>query len=116
MVALAHTGRYAFGVWDTSYMESNTETIGRLIHDLLALDSGRMACRVNWKPLARCWTTKVVMPLGNHLTTFGGQYLAGGNASMVSRRGNLNFTQNALFAEDEWSLADTFKLTLGGTL
>ncbi len=32
---------------------------------------------------------------------------------MAWRRRNLTFTQKALFAEDEWSLADTFKLTLG---
>jgi outer membrane receptor for ferrienterochelin and colicins len=28
--SLSHTGRYAFGVWDTSYMENKTETIGRI--------------------------------------------------------------------------------------
>ncbi len=107
--SLAHTGRYGFGVWDTSYMVNKTETIGRLIPPGVPGAGGPRTLETTSKVL----DTKLVMPWGNHLTTVGGQYW---KAKMVDgvAPDQFDFTQKALFAEDEWSLAETFKLTLGG--
>ena len=106
--SLAHTGRYSFGVWDTSYMQSTTETIGRLIPTGVPGAGTPRTLETTSKVL----DTKLVMPWGNHLTTLGGQYWQAQMQDGVAPV-QFDFTQKALFAEDEWSLADTFKLTLG---
>ncbi|WP_286997610.1 TonB-dependent receptor domain-containing protein [Comamonas sp. UBA7840] len=113
--SLSHTGRYAFGVWDTSYMENKTETIGRINPTTLTgagLSGGGLPRQL--ETTSKVLDSKVVMPLGNHLTTLGGQYMQVEMIDGVSTTGKWNFKQHALFAEDEWSLTDSFKLTLGG--
>ncbi len=106
--SLAHTGRYSFGVWDTSYMVNTTETIGRLIPPGVPGAGGPRTLETTSKVL----DTKLVMPWGNHLTTVGGQYWKAKMEDGVAPT-QFDFTQKALFAEDEWSLAETFKLTVG---
>nr|WP_156919946.1 TonB-dependent receptor [Comamonas composti] len=108
--SIAHTGRYGFGTWDSSYMVNQTETIGRTIPKGTpgAVEGGPRTLEVQSKVL----DTKLVMPWANHLTTLGGQWW---QASMVDGVApeQFKFTQKALFAEDEWSLTQDFKLTLG---
>lgn len=112
--SLAHTGRYGFGVWDTSYMENTTETIGR-INPLSLGGAGLPGAGLprTLESTSKVLDSKLVMPWGNHLTTIGGQWMEAEMIDGVSTEGKWEFTQKALFAEDEWSLADTFKLTLG---
>lgn len=113
--SLSHTGRYGFGVWDTSYMENKTETIGRINPTTLTgagLSGGGLPRQL--ETTSKVLDSKVVMPLGDHLTTLGGQYMEVEMIDGVSTTGKWNFKQHALFAEDEWSLTDSFKLTLGG--
>ncbi|GAA6119896.1 TonB-dependent receptor [Acidovorax sp. FG27] len=107
---LAHTGRYAFGTWDTSYMVNRTETIGRTIPPGTpgAVPGSARTLEVE----SRVLDTKVVLPWSSHLTTVGGQWWDAEMTDGVAP-GAFAFTQKALFAEDEWSLTETFKLTLG---
>lgn len=108
--SLAHTGRYGFGTWDTSYMVNRTETIGRTIPPGTpgAVAGGPRTLEVQSKVL----DTKLVVPWSNHLTTVGGQWWDAEMEDGVAP-GKFKFTQKAVFAEDEWSLAQSFKLTLG---
>ena len=112
--SLAHTGRYSFGVWDTSYMANTTETIGR-INPLTLNGAGLPGAGLprTLETTSKVLDTKLVTPWGNHLTTVGGQWIDAEMVDGVSTAGRWEFTQKALFAEDEWSLAETFKLTLG---
>lgn len=56
--------------------------------------------------------SKLVLPWGAHLTTLGGQWWDAEMKDGVAPN-KFAFTQKALFAEDEWSLTDAFKLTMG---
>jgi outer membrane receptor for ferrienterochelin and colicins len=56
--------------------------------------------------------SKLVLPWGTHLTTLGGQWWDAEMKDGVAPN-KFAFTQKALFAEDEWSLSDAFKLTMG---
>lgn len=107
---LAHTGRYGFGTWDTSYMVNETETIGRTIPPGTpgAVAGGARTLHVQSKVL----DTKLMLPWGNHLTTVGGQWWDAEMKDGVAP-GTFAFTQKALFAEDEWRIVDSFALTLG---
>ncbi len=108
--SIAHTGRYGFGTWDTSYMVNSTETIGRTIPPGTpgAVAGGPRTLEVK----SKVFDTKLVTPWSNHLTTLGGQWWEAEMEDGVAP-GKFEFTQKALFVEDEWSLVDTFKLTLG---
>lgn len=107
--SLAHTGRYAFGIWETSFLHNKTETVGRLIPPGV---SGAGTPR-NLETTSKVLDTKLITPWANHLTTFGGQYWKADLMDGVVAD-KFDFTQKALFVEDEWSLTDDFKLTLGG--
>lgn len=107
---LAHTGRYGFGTWDTSFMVNRTETLGRTIPPGTpgATPGAARTLEVESKVL----DSKLVLPWGSHLTTLGGQWWDAEMKDGVAPS-KFAFTQKALFAEDEWSLTDAFKLTLG---
>jgi len=107
---LAHTGRYGFGTWDTSYMVNETETIGRTIPPGTpgAVAGSARTLHVQSKVL----DTKLMLPWGNHLTTVGGQWWDAEMKDGVAP-GTFAFTQKALFAEDEWRITDAFALTVG---
>lgn len=109
-VTLAHTGRYGFGTSDTSYMVNRTETIGRTIPPGTpgAVAGSARMLEVESKVL----DTKLMLPWGEHLTTVGGQWWGAEMKDGVAP-GVFAFTQKAVFAEDEWSLTQRFKLTLG---
>jgi outer membrane receptor for ferrienterochelin and colicins len=109
-ITLAHTGRYGFGTWDTSFMLNRTETLGRTIPPGTpgATAGAARTLEVESKVL----DSKLILPWGSHLTTLGGQWWDAQMKDGVAP-GRFAFTQKALFAEDEWSLTDRFKLTLG---
>jgi len=109
-LTLAHTGRFGFGTWDTSFMVNRTETMGRTIPPGTpgATPGAARTLEVESKVL----DSKLVLPWGAHLTTLGGQWWDAEMKDGVAPN-KFAFTQKALFAEDEWSLTDAFKLTLG---
>ncbi|WP_136248789.1 ligand-gated channel protein [Halomonas borealis] len=62
--------------------------------------------------------TKMVLPLGAHMLTLGGQYENqrledGGNQSRTSSLSELERYRWALYAEDEWRMTEAFSLTGG---
>lgn len=100
--AITHTGRWSLGQSETYLQQERIENPGR---DMTVENS--------------VFNTQTSLYLGNHITTLGGQYryedltdkgnqLAG--AEDVDRLTRWSW---ALFAEDEWSLTDSFALTTG---
>lgn len=115
---LAHTGRFDFGTWDSSFMHNTTETLGRLIPEVLAPQHRPAGTQPNdpreLKIRNLVFDTKLVTPLGtdHHLFTLGGQWWS---ARMTDTLVGSPMThrQWSLFAEDEWSLKEDLTLTLG---
>jgi len=113
--SIAHTGRFSFGNLETSYTDTTTETIGRINPNTLTgagLPGAGQAREL--KTTNKILDSKLITPWGNHLTTIGGQLLKAEMIDGVSTVGQWKLTQKALFIEDEWSLAESIKLTLGG--
>lgn len=105
---LAWTARLGIGTLDASLMESRTETIGRLIPPgVPGAGTARTLENVN-----TVFDAKLVSSIGNHMLSIGGQYW---EASMVDgvAPDTFEFTQWAVFAENEWRLRDDLNLTLG---
>ncbi|MET0265598.1 MAG: TonB-dependent receptor [Duganella sp.] len=107
---LAHTGRLGWGTIDSSYMVNQTETIGRTIPPGTpgAVAGGPRTLEVE----SRVFDTKLVLPWGNHMSTIGAQWWKAEMTDGVAPR-KFEFTQKALFLEDEWRLAEKLALTLG---
>ena len=107
---LSHTARLGFGTLDSSYMVNQTETLGRTIPPGTpgAVAGSARTLEVE----SRVFDTKLVLPWGNHMSTIGAQWwkaeMTDGVAPTI-----FEFTQKALFAEDEWRLLESFALTLG---
>jgi outer membrane receptor for ferrienterochelin and colicins len=91
-------------------MVNRTETMGRTIPPGTpgATPGAARTLEVESKVL----DSKLVLPWGTHLTTLGGQWWDAEMKDGVAPN-KFAFTQKALFAEDEWSLSDAFKLTMG---
>lgn len=109
-LTLAHTGRYGFGRWDTSYMVNRTETVGRTIPPGTpgAVAGSPRTLEVE----SRVLDSKLVTALGRHLVTVGGQWWEAEMKDGVAPQ-TFSFTQKALFLEDEWRIVDSFGLTFG---
>ena len=106
---LAHTGRYGFGTWESSVLDSRTETIGRLIPPGVA---GAGTPRSLWNDNIVV-DTKLVAPLGDaHMLSVGGQWWRSEMQDGVALD-RFKHRQIALFVEDEWRFAEDFALTLG---
>ncbi|SPS00809.1 TonB-dependent outer membrane iron transport protein (precursor) [Cupriavidus taiwanensis] len=99
--ALSHTGRWGFGVSDSYIQQEEFDNRSRQMK-IKNLDA-----RTSW-----------AMPLGNHMLSVGAEYL---NQRLNDQTGNqiaggpnqVERYQWALFAEDEWRLAQSFALTGG---
>ena len=59
-LTLAHTGRFGFGTWDTSFMVNRTETMGRTVPP--GTPARHRALRARWRWKARCWTASWSCP------------------------------------------------------
>jgi outer membrane receptor for ferrienterochelin and colicins len=109
-LTLSHAGHLGFGKLDSSYMVNQTETLGRTIPPGTpgALAGSARTLEVE----SRVFDTKLVFPIGNHMTTIGGQWW---KAAMIDgvAPADFEFTQKAVFIEDEWRLIDDFALTFG---
>ncbi|MDR5867369.1 ligand-gated channel protein [Halomonas koreensis] len=99
--ALSHDGHFGFGSTE-SYLQQ--ETVDNPSRDM------------NYRSTVA--NTKGVLPLGEHILTLGAQYEEqrledGGNQSETSDLDELTRWRWAVFAEDEWRLAEAFSLTGG---
>ncbi len=105
---LAWTGEFEIGTLDSSLMRSRTETIGRLIPPgVVGAGTPRSLESEN-----TVFDTKLVSSLGAHMLSVGGQYWEASMVDGVAPQ-EFEFTQWAIFAEDEWRFAEDFSLTLG---
>jgi outer membrane receptor for ferrienterochelin and colicins len=119
-VAVGHTARLGFGTIESSVTHSRTETLGRTIPRdavgpaapwLRPTDVGRPR---ELETVNTVVDTKLVAPLGErHVLTTGAQWWdAELTDGLLARKHGQ--TMWALFAEDEWKLADSLTATIGG--
>lgn len=110
-IALSHKANFDIGTLDSSLMYNITETKGRLVPPGTPGKSTGSDRELSNDNLV--FDTKLVMPLGDHMVSLGGQWW---DASMTEGLVSDDFEQTtwALFAEDEWWLLDDLALTLGG--
>jgi len=107
---LSHTGRFGFGTLDSSYMVNKTETLGRTIPPGTpgAVAGSARTLEVE----SQVFDTKLVLPLGKHMATVGAQWWKADMTDGVAPS-KFEFTQKALFVEDEWQLLENVALTFG---
>ena len=105
---LAWSARLGFGALDTSLMQNTTETIGRLIPPGVAGAGTPRKLEAQNQVL----DAKLVTDFEGHMLSVGGQWWEAEMVDGVVSEA-FDFRQWALFAEDEWSLRDDLKLTLG---
>ena len=107
---LSHTGRFGFGTLDSSYMVNKTETLGRTIPPGTpgAVAGSARTLEVE----SQVFDTKLVLPLGKHMATIGAQWWKADMTDGVAPK-KFEFTQRALFLEDEWQVLDSVALTVG---
>nr|WP_314633628.1 TonB-dependent receptor [uncultured Janthinobacterium sp.] len=107
---LSHTGRFGFGTLDSSYMVNKTETLGRTIPPGTpgAVAGSARTLEVE----SQVFDTKLVMPLGKHMATVGAQWWKAEMTDGVAPK-KFEFTQKALFVEDEWQVLENVALTFG---
>ncbi|MDC8804189.1 TonB-dependent receptor [Halomonas pacifica] len=122
-LAIGHTGRFSAGTLESSLMRNTTETLGRTIpgdrnggdfgQPLPALPQLTIGSPRTLETTNTVLDSKFVMPLGDHMATFGGQWM---DSELTDGLATETFAQTtwALFAEDEWLLRDDLALTLGG--
>ncbi|WP_027965876.1 TonB-dependent receptor domain-containing protein [Halomonas halocynthiae] len=110
-ITLSHTANLELGTLDSSLMHNRTETLGRLIPPGTPGKVAKSERELTNDNMV--FDTKLVMPLGDHMVSLGGQWW---DASMTDGVATDKFEQTtwALFAEDEWWLLDNLALTLGG--
>jgi len=102
LYSLAHVGRWGFGTSNTHVQQESVDNPGR---DMSIKNTE--------------FNSQIAMPLGDHLTTLGLSY----QQEKLNDKGNQLVTETpvdtlkryqwALFAEDEWSMTDSFSLTGG---
>ncbi|MBL8216102.1 MAG: TonB-dependent receptor [Bryobacterales bacterium] len=109
--ALSHTGRFRFGLWDTSLTRNTTDTLGRTVPPgtpgRVAGDPRALEASNN------LFDSKLVTTLRDtHIVSVGGQWW---DAHMVDGVAPAPFTfqQGALFAEDEWRIRQNVAVTGG---
>lgn len=105
---LAWSARFGFGALDTTLMQNTTETIGRLIPPGVAGAGTPRKLEAQNQVL----DAKLVTDFERHMLSVGGQWWEAEMIDGVVSEA-FDFRQWALFAEDEWSLRDDLKLTLG---
>lgn len=110
--SLAHTGRFGFGTLESSLMRSDTETIGRLVPALLNTPGIVAGGPRELESQNTIFDTKLLVPLGAHNLTVGGQYW---EAEMVDGvvLDTFEHRMKSVFVENEWRMLDNLALTLG---
>ncbi len=107
----AHTWRLAFGVLESDITRNTTETIGRTI-PFIATRPDEAGTPRTLEGTNTMLNSKFLTVRGAHTLTVGGQIW---RARMVDgvAEAPFEFTQNAMFAEDEWRFARQVALTMG---
>ncbi|WP_043526952.1 ligand-gated channel protein [Litchfieldella xinjiangensis] len=99
-IALTHTGRWDVGTSKTYVQREQSENKKREMEITNTI-----------------FDTNLVMPLGAHIVTVGGRYeeesLEDATSNQISDRTNVESSQYALYAEDEWLLTQNVSLTGG---
>lgn len=110
-IALSHSGRFGFGVFDTSFTRNTTDTIGRTIPPGTP---GRVAGTPRTLEATNTvLDSKLVTSVRDtHMLSLGGQWWHAGMVDGVAPA-PFDFRQGALFAEDEWHLLPALALTTG---
>ncbi|MFC5342584.1 TonB-dependent receptor domain-containing protein [Brevundimonas staleyi] len=106
---LAHNWRLGFGELQSTLSYGQTETIGRIVPPGVPGAGSARALETE----SVIFDTKLSSQWRNHTFTLGGQYWDATMTDGVAPT-QFEFTQWALFAEDEWRFTDTLALTLGG--
>ena len=106
---LAHDWVLPFGRLENTQSWGRTETIGRIIPPGVPGAGGPRTLETESVIL----DTKFSSAWRNHTFTVGGQYWDATMVDGVAPQA-FEFTQSALFAEDEWRFTDTLALTVGG--
>ena len=106
---LAHDWVLPFGRLENTLSWGRTETIGRIIPPGVPGAGGPRTLETESVIL----DTKFSSAWRNHTFTVGGQYWDATMVDGVAPQA-FEFTQSALFAEDEWRFTDTLALTVGG--
>lgn len=129
-LTLGHRSELGFGRWESSLLHSVTESDGRTIgfsgaynldtvtgkpvpgqpSGIRDLNIGEHRELKNTNLIV---DTKLVLPLGSHRLTVGGQYHDAELKDGVAPQTMSQYTL-AVFVEDEWYLTDKLALTLGG--
>ncbi|MCL4852050.1 MAG: TonB-dependent receptor [Bryobacteraceae bacterium] len=109
--ALSHTGRLGFGVIDTSFTRNTTDTLGRTIPPGTP---GRIAGDPRTLEATNTLLdSKLISEVGGkHILSVGGQWWDADMIDGVAPEA-FNFSQSAVFAEDEWRLLPKLALTGG---
>lgn len=107
----AHSWRLAFGVLESDITHNTTETIGRTI-PFIATRPDEAGTPRTLEGTNTMLNTKLLTVRGAHTLTVGGQIW---RARMIDgvAEAPFEFTQNAIFAEDEWRFVPRVALTMG---
>lgn len=108
---LAHTWRLPFGVVESDLSRNTTETIGRTI-PFIATRPDEAGTPRTLEGTNTTVNTKLLAVRGAHTLTVGGQIWQARMLDGVAEA-PFEFTQNALFAEDEWRFTKQVALTVG---
>ena len=110
-VVLAHSWRLGFGVLDSDLTRNTTETIGRTIPRIATRPDAAGTPRT-LEGTNTTLNTKLLTVRGAHTLTVGGQIW---QARMIDgvAEGSFEFTQNAVFAENEWRVVRRLAVTMG---
>jgi outer membrane receptor for ferrienterochelin and colicins len=108
---LAHSWRTAFGVFDSDLTRNTTETVGRTIPFIATRpdDAGMPRTLEGTNTMLN---SKFLTVQGAHTLTVGGQIWYARMVDGVAEN-PFEFTQNAVFAEDEWRFAPGLAMTMG---
>jgi len=109
---VAHNWRLPFGELQSTLSHSTRETLGRILPDDVPDTDRKAGDARTLEATNTIFDTKLLSQWRNHTFTLGGQYW---DAEMVDGVAPAPYThqQWALFAEDEWRLADNLALTMG---
>lgn len=115
---IGHRAFLSAGTWDTSLSRVVTEQEGRTLPAGSAPAFGYDAIGGEPRKLENTdivFDTRFVMPLANHLVSVGFEYKDAEVIDGAAGQGNA-FKQDSksIYAEDEWSLRDDLRFTLGG--
>lgn len=110
---LAHTWNNAIGKLESSIINTQTETVGRLIPARAQGMSTAITPRVLESEDTIFDTKFTTQHFEDHRITLGGQWWEASISDGLRVKKEVSFEQLGLFAEDTWSLNDNLALTLG---